>query len=143
MNQPIEFDETHWPILVATHPEEPVDKELTLRYLAELEQYFRRKEKFVTIFVVTGSKPPTAEHRFMVANWIKRNRDLITPNFRGTAFVMPDWVQQLALMTFLKFLDTTEIIGPVKVFRKLNKAMKWADERINAPEILPTGATKN
>ncbi len=132
MKRPIEFDETHWPILLVKHPEEPVDKELTELYLAELERYFKRQEKFVGIFIVNGSKPPTAEHRFLVASWIKRHRQLITSNFLGTAFVMPGLVQQLTLMTFLKFLETRSIIGPVKVFRHLDKAMKWAALRLNA-----------
>ena len=143
MRQPIEFDETHWPLLLVKHPEEPVDKELTLLYLDELEKYFHRNEKFTAVFVVNGSKPPTAEHRFMVANWIKRNQQLIKSRFLGSAFVMPSLVQQLTLMTFLKFLDTTEIIEPVKVFRRLDKAIAWAKSQLNLQRNLPIAEGKN
>lgn len=127
--QPIEFDQSHWPILLIKHPEEPVDKELTIHYLETLEGYFNRGEKFCIVFIVMGSKPPTAEHRFMVANWVKQKELVIKPFILGTAYVMPGLIQKLTLMTFLKFLDTTEIISPVKVFRSYTKAMAWANER--------------
>lgn len=123
---PIIFDELCWPILIVRHPEQQVDKHFTLEYLAKLQTYFERNEKIVLVFDVRVSKPPTAEHRFIVAEWVKKNTSLIRPNCLGTAYVMSGVIQQLALMSFLKFLDTTAIIDPVKVFTNMNKAIIWA-----------------
>lgn len=130
MAEPITFDDSQWPILMVKHPAEPVDKQLTIDYLDQLETYFLRREKFVAVFDVCGAKPPTAEHRFMVATWIKIKQDIIKPYFLGTAYVMPNMIQRLVLTTFLKFMDTTQIIGPVKVFDTMSKAKVWAQERI-------------
>ncbi len=141
--QPIEFDQSNWPILVIKHPEEPVDKEFTIPYLETLEGYFNRGEKFCAVFIVTGSKPPTAEHRFMVANWVKQKESLIKSVILGTAYVMPSLIQKLALITFLKFLDTTEIISPVKVFRSYTKAMTWANERCQSLKLPLLAEEKN
>jgi len=129
MADPITFDDSRWPLLLVKHPAEPVDKQSTIDYLNQLETYFQRKEKFVAVFDVSGAKPPTAEHRFMVAAWIKIKQGIIKPNLLGTAYVMPNMVQRLVLTTFLKFMDTTEIIGPVKVFNEMNKATTWAKGR--------------
>jgi hypothetical protein len=126
----ITFDESRWPILIVTHPTETVDKEKTLEYLSKLESYFYRKERICIIFDVSGSRPPSAEHRFLVASWIKSNKDKIQPGFLGTAYVMPNIIQRLVLTTFLKFMDTTEIIEPVEVFSTMEKALQWAESRV-------------
>jgi hypothetical protein len=130
MASTIVFDETQWPLLMVIHPTEPVNKQQTVEYLNQLESYFRRNEKFVAVFDVSVSKPPTAEHRLTVATWIKVHKDLIKPNILGTAYIMPNLVQRLVLTTFLKFMDTTETIGPVEVFNAKEKAMQWAKERL-------------
>ncbi|HTH57165.1 MAG TPA: hypothetical protein VL728_14040 [Cyclobacteriaceae bacterium] len=130
MAEAITFDDSRWPLLLVKHPLEPVDKQATLDYLVRLETYFLRNEKFVALFDVSGAKPPTAEHRFMVATWVKAKQDIIKPTLLGTAYVMPNLVQRLVLTTFLKFMDTTEIIGPVKVFNGMGKAKAWAHERL-------------
>lgn len=130
MEEPITFDDSRWPLLLVKLPAEPVGKQLTLDYLQQLETFFLRNQKFIAVFDVSGAKPPTAEHRFMVASWIKIKQDIIKPNLLGTAYVMPNLIQRLVLTTFLKFMDTTEIIGPVKVFNTMGKAETWAQERI-------------
>lgn len=132
MAEPITFDDSRWPLLLVKHPAEPVDKQSTLDYLVRLEAYFLRKEKFVAVFDVSGTKPPTAEHRFMVASWIKAKQEIIRPHLLGTAYVMPNLIQRVVLTTFLKFMDTTEIIGPVKVFNTMGKAKAWARGRLTA-----------
>lgn len=131
-NDRITFNESNWPLLIVTHPANPVGKEETLIYLQRLEEYFERNEKIVAIFDVSVAKPPTAEHRFMVASWIKANKHKIKPHFLGTAYVMPSLIQQLVLITFLKFMDTTEIIQPVEVFNSMDRALAWAEERLKS-----------
>ncbi|GHN00567.1 hypothetical protein WSM22_20560 [Cytophagales bacterium WSM2-2] len=136
LKEPILFDDSKWPLLIVTHPSEPADKEQTLIYLEKLNTYFERKEKFIAVFDVSGTKPPTAEHRFMVATWIKAKRDKIKPYLLGTAYVMPGLIQRLVLMTFLKLMDTTEIIEPVEVFNSMDRAQAWANERMGATVLL-------
>jgi hypothetical protein len=130
MNDLISFDESHWPILIIKHPEVPVNRLATMEYLATLQRYFEKQVPFIALFDVTCSRPPTAEHRFLVASWIKQNESLIKLNFLGTAYIMPGLVQRLALKMFLIFLDTTKVIAPVKVFSNSVIAMEWANKRL-------------
>jgi hypothetical protein len=126
----IVFDKSKWPILLMIHPDDPVDDEGTQEYLKELKKVFDLKQEFCFLIDVNVAKPPTAEHRYQVAVWLRENKDLVRKYTVATAFIMSSLIQRMVLKTFLNFLDTEKIFRPVRVVSTYEDAFEWAQKKL-------------
>ena len=120
------FDETKWPLLIVTAPDEPDDGAFT-GYLMRLSAILARKQHYVVILDATHAVNLTTEHRLQMAAWLKQNREALSHYCQGAAFVIENkFVKGLlsAILLFAPMPYANKVTGTIA------EAVAWSQTRM-------------
>jgi hypothetical protein len=122
----IRIDESTWPILVVTLPEQASDDEVGA-YLTELGGFRARRTDFALIVDASDSRGFSAKQRQMQAEYIEAGIDISRRHLKAFAFVARS-APQRGVLTAIFWLGRPA--WPHRVFASVSDARVWCEEKL-------------
>ncbi len=96
-------------------------------YLEDLTKAYENKPGFVAVFDAQNAPYPDLTCQKMMADWLKKNKEMIAEKCLGTAYIMEDEKLKAVLDVVLSMQSQPV---PYRIFSNLQEAKIWTEHLI-------------
>ncbi len=123
------FDDSRWPIVVATLPPTPLDRPGFEEHCAKLFSYFEREQSFAWIFDARNAAPLSATQRRIIAE-MTDHYTARYPQVKCVVAVVLSSAVQRGIVKAINWLMQRPV--PTEIFGTLEEAIAWSKGALRA-----------